>query len=48
MVGRVCAHVSDLSVPDVLSKRERGEEGIFLSEELCSIKCSAVAVIHTE
>lgn len=48
MVGSVCAHVSDLSVLDVLSKRERGEEGIFLSEELCSIKCSAVAVIHTE
>lgn len=48
MVGSVCAHVSDLPVPDVPSKREMGEERIFLAEELVSVKCSAVAVIHTE
>lgn len=34
MVGSVCAHVSDLPVPEVPSKREMGEERIFLSEEL--------------
>lgn len=38
MVGSVCAHVSDLSVPDVPSKRERGVEEMFLSEELFSVK----------
>lgn len=48
MVGGVYAHVSDLPVPDVPSKRETGEERVFLSEELVSVKCSAVAVIHTE
>lgn len=37
MVGSVCAHVSDLSVPDVPSKRERGEERFFFQKNFLAL-----------